>query len=127
MKIIPLETVGDVKFGEASGSIVSRLGEPEQRTTGRNGRLEFHYPSMVCRFGSAGTLVEVTIEVADLELGSERVPFTTLDQHLRRHDPETFERVGFVVSPRLGIAFDPAFASFVTLFSAEETSAWRAI
>lgn len=116
-----------VQFGEANSSIVAKLGEPRRQSIAKNGWLEFHYPMMVCRFGSAGTLVEVTVDAADLELGSELVRFTALDQHLKRRDPETFERVGFVVSPALGVAFDPACASFVTLFPAEQVPSWRAI
>ncbi|HKY22531.1 MAG TPA: hypothetical protein VJM31_15065 [Vicinamibacterales bacterium] len=127
MKIVPLEAVGIVHFGEVTASIVAKLGEPHRRSISRNGRLEFHYPKMVCRFGSTGTLVEVTVDAADLELGSEPVRFAELGQHLKRRDPESFERVGFVVSPRLGVAFDPAYASFVTLFAAEEVPSWRAI
>jgi len=55
------------------------------------------------------------------------VSFKMLGPYLRQHDKGVFERVGFVVSPVLGIALDPHFSSWVTTFARERLSSWQAV
>ena len=46
---------------------------------------------------------------------------------LRAHDGQVFERAGFVVSPRFGLAFVPAEPDWVTALAAHCVDTWRAL
>lgn len=127
MKIVPFEGIGAIKFGMSRDSVVAVLGSPEREGISRKGSAELHYPTACYRFDSSAKLVEITVDAPVVEFGPVSVPFKMLDPYLRQHDKGVFERVGFVVSPALGVALDPHFCSWVTAFPRESLSSWQAV
>ena len=60
-----------------------------------------------------------------LDGGVADVPFAGLADFVRAHDAGAFERAGFLVSPRLGLAFVPAEPDWVTALAAHCIGTWR--
>lgn len=126
MKIEPFTALGNVAFGSDQASVVKCLGEPQRTSTNRIGEAELHYPHMVVRLAKQ-RVVEATADAKAVQISGADVPFQTLSAFVRTHDSDAFERVGFVVSPRYGIAFDPAFPCWVTAFPRERLESWQKI
>ena len=82
---------------------------------------------MVYRFQDSGRLEEITTRAAVLHLGAVAVPFGALDAFVRAHDGGMFERAGFLVSPRYGIAFVPGEPCWVTALARHCLGAWEAL
>jgi hypothetical protein len=55
------------------------------------------------------------------------VPFASLEAFVCEHDPLSFRRAGFVVSPRFGLAFDPSEPAWVTALARHCLAEWRAL
>ncbi|WP_091197166.1 hypothetical protein [Formivibrio citricus] len=127
MKIRPFEAVGDVTFGMSCDAVTNTLGLPVRDGLSRKAEMELHYPNACYRFDSNSTLVEVTVDATVIEFGAISVPFKVLVPFLKQQDATVFEKVGFVVSPELGIALDPAFSSWVTVFSRQRLQQWQGI
>jgi len=98
-------------------------------STGRNavGLNELDYLSVVYRFQDGGRLEEITLQARVVNFGNVAVPFDALASFVWREDPGVFERAGFVVSPRFGLAFDPDEPLWVTALAAHCLDAWRAL
>src|SRR6516225_7410858 len=118
MRVIPLRQFGDVEFGSAADALISLKGEPKRTRVKRSGLTELDYGSIFYRFSQDGLLVEVTADAPTLELDAVLVSFNLLANYLREHDQSYFERCGFSISPRFGVAHDPDFPSWVTAFPA---------
>lgn len=69
----------------------------------------------------------MTRQVRVLHLDALAVPFDALTALVRAHDSQAFERAGFIVSPRWGIAFDPHDGGWVTALAAHCLPQWRAL
>jgi hypothetical protein len=124
MKVQPYTTVGEVAFGADAGGVVAILGKPQRKTTDRLGRTELHYPELVVRLSGA-EVVEISVDARVVEFPEVAVPFHNLAQFLRQQDTTTFDAAGFVVSPGYGVAMDPHFPAWVTVFCRGELVAWR--
>lgn len=124
MKIEPFAALGEITFGSDQATVVARLGEPQRTSTSRTGEFELHYPRIVVRLAK-GRVVEATADSKAIQLGGAEVPFQTLSAFVRAQDQGVFERTGFVVSPKYGIAFDPAFPCWVTAFPRERLASWQ--
>lgn len=127
MRLEPFERVDGVPFDVTAGELRARHGRP-----GREGRNavaldELDYGQVVYRFQANGRLEEVTRQAPVLHLGAVAVPFAALAAFVRAEDPAAFERAGFVVSPRFGIAFDPGDPAWVTALAAHCLPQWRAL
>jgi len=59
--------------------------------------------------------------------GHVDVPFAGLEEFVRGEDASMFERAGFLVSPKFGLAFDPHCPTWVTALAAHCIDTWRAI
>ena len=96
---------------------------------GRNevGLNELDYDDVVFRFQDGGRLEEVTARAAVLNLGTMAVPFAALESFVRDNDPSMFERAGFLVSPKFGLAFDPQCPNWVTALARHCIDEWRAL
>lgn len=68
---------------------------------------EMDYSDVVLRFEDSGRLEEITARAEVLHLGTLAVPFEHLQAHVLAHDAAAFWRARFLVSPALGLAFDP--------------------
>jgi hypothetical protein len=62
-----------------------------------------------------------------LSVGNVSVPFAALADFVHEQDDASFERAGFIVSPRYGIAFDPSCPSWVTALARHCIDTWRAL
>ena len=107
VKIIPFVRVGDVAFGSDPAAVIGIMGERYTRQVNRIGLTEIDYGTEVYRFDDDAVLVEITVGAPVLELDGKNISYDTLADFLRANDPHAFERAGFMISPRYGIAFDP--------------------
>lgn len=127
MKLVPFVSVDGTPFSVLRDEIVQLRGCPVR--SGRNGveLNELDYESVVYRFQDCGRLEEVTLQAPVVSLGNVAVPFEALASFVRREDREAFERAGFIVSPRFGLAFDPDEPCWVTALAAHCLDAWRSL
>jgi hypothetical protein len=128
MKLEPFVRVDDTRFTDTLADVTARHGQAFR--SGRNAVAlnEFDYGHVVFRFQDGGRLEEVTQQAAFVEFaGGVAVPFHALAAFLKAHDENVFERAGFVVSPRYGLAFDPSDPQWVTAIAAHCVDTWRAI
>lgn len=126
MLFVPLTAANNIEFGVSQHVVEKRLGQPLRRLTDRLGRVEIHYSSAIYRF-EGSSLEEISLDAPVVELGAVAVKFEDLAAFLQKNDPSCFERVGFLVSPRYGLAHDPAFASWVTAFPSSQAEVWRSV
>jgi hypothetical protein len=126
MKVSPFAKVGNVPFGISPDALIELLGPPNDQRTDNSSNSELDYGSAVYRFDATSTLVEVTADVPALELGDAVIPFPFLAAYVREHDQSAFERAGFLVSPSFGLAHDPDYPSWVTVFPQQSVSLWQA-
>ena len=128
MKVIPYQSVNAIEFLATKSSVLSRLGQPAKQGLSRTGNIELNYKQITFRF-SQKTLefIEATANAPVIFLENVAVEFEVLQRFLEAHDPTSFSVVGFYVSPRFGIAFDPNQPSFVTAFPESELFSWRNI
>jgi hypothetical protein len=127
MKFKPYESIGVAKFGDSQSEVIAKLGKPDRETVNRLGQVEISYPSVTYRFRAEQGLVEVSIDAPTVELENVSILFSSLMRFMRERDVETFEKVGFTVSPKLGIAIDPEYPSWVTIFAKNQILSWNAI
>jgi hypothetical protein len=127
MKLDPFVQVDDTPFSASMTEV--RLAHGAPLRTGRNGigLEELDYGAVVYRFQDSGRLEEVTRQAGVVTIGTVAVPFGALQSFVRDQDPAMFERAGFIVSPRYGLAFDPRCPSWVTALAAHCLDAWRAL
>ncbi len=98
-------------------------------STARNdiGLNELDYESVVYRFQDSGRLEEITLKAPVVNIGNLSVPFAALASFVRTTDSTAFEKAGFLVSPKFGIAFDPDEPFWVTALAAHCIDSWREI
>ena len=127
MNLDPFVSVDGIPFSVSREEIVKMRGRPSR--AGRNGvgLNELDYQSVVYRFQDGGRLEEITLQARVVSFGNVAVPFDALASFVRREDPGVFERAGFVVSPRFGLAFDPDEPLWVTALAAHCLDDWRAL
>ncbi len=131
MRLQPYIQVDDTPFTATLASIRAQRG-PAWRTQ-RNGVAlnELDYGDVVYRFQDSGRLEEVTRRAAVLYVleggGVTDVPLAGLPAFVRARDAQVFERGGFVVSPRYGLAFVPAEPGWVTALARHCIDTWRAL
>jgi len=127
MKLQPFSAVDDVSFSVSREEVLRVRGKPVRQ--GRNDveLNELDYGDVVFRFQDCGRLEEITAQAPVLNLGTVSVPFLALERFVRENDPCTFERAGFVVSPRFGLAFDPHCPSWITALAEHCIAQWRAL
>jgi hypothetical protein len=127
MRLTPFVRVDDIAFSITPAMLLRRLGPPQRRAVNEVGLEAFDYGRVVFRFQAGGRLEEVTQRVPVLHLGALAVPFRALGAFVRAQDEDAFERAGFVVSPRLGLAFVPAEPDWVTALALHCMPAWCAL
>lgn len=127
MRMTPFVRVDDVAFSTTRDELLARLGAPLRR--GRNAACldELDYGARVFRFQDSGRLEEITARAPVVHLGELAVPFAALQGFVRSQDRRAFERAGFVVSPRYGLAFVPASPHWVTALARHCIASWRAM
>lgn len=127
MQLDPFVRVDAIPFSAAPQDILNRHGAPRRALRNEVGLNEFDYGAVVFRFQDSGRLEEITLQVPVLGLQTLRVPFVALAGFVREQDDRCFERAGFLVSPRYGLAFDPEDPCWVTALARHALPAWRAL
>lgn len=127
MKLTPYVSVDATSFALSRAELLAARGAPGRAARNGVGLNEMDYGSVVFRFQDNGRLEEITQQAPVLHLGAIAVPFAALERFVHDQDPDAFERAGFVVSPKFGLAFDPRDASWVTALAAHCIDSWRAL
>lgn len=127
MRLEPYVRVDDLPFTVTRDEVRRRYGVPAGEGRNDVGLDELDYGHVVYRFQASGRLEEVTSRAAVLRLPEAAVPFASLAAFVREHDPQTFRAGGFFVSPRFGLAFDPADSNWVTVLAEHCLPQWRAL
>lgn len=127
MKLQPYVSVDGLPFSASREQIVKAHGKPLRIARNGVGLNELDYGKVAFRFQDSGRLEEVTRQAPVVVMGKIHVPFAALAAYVRDQDDDMFERAGFIVSPKFGLAFDPACPTWVTALAAHCIAAWRAI
>ena len=127
MKLDPFVQVDGTPFSASPADILRARGQPWRSRRNGVGLNELDYGDVVYRFQDCGRLEEITLEAKVVTTGKVAVPFGALAAFVRAQDPEAFERAGFLVSPALGLAFDPAEPFWVTALARHCLPQWRAL
>ena len=126
MRLVPFHAVDGLPFSASACDVAARHGAPVRRSCNAAGLDEWDYGDVVFRFQvSTGRLEEVTRRAPVLYLGPLDVPFAALRSVVKAHDAAAFERAGFLVSPRFGLAFVPSAPDWVTALAAHCIDTWR--
>ena len=127
MRLTPYVSVDETPFSIGRNELLAARGAPGRTARNDVGLDEMDYGSVVFRFQDNARLEEITQQAPVLHLGSIAIPFAALERFVRDQDPEMFERAGFIVSPRFGVAFDPQCPSWVTALAVHCIDTWRAL
>jgi hypothetical protein len=134
MRIVPYLSVAGVPFGSTEEDIHQLLGTASKREVSRLKRLELTYDSCVFRLSEEdGRLIESTANSEYFEMHgltlpgakSREVAFVELGYAVAKLDTESFLCHGFFVSPAFGLAFDPHFPMYLTVFAKSELVGWQ--
>jgi hypothetical protein len=127
MNLEPFVSVDGVPFSASADEVIRRRGAPQRRARNEVGLNELDYEDTVFRFQDSGRLEEVTARTRVVHMGTLAVPYAALESFVRARDPSMFERAGFIVSPRFGLAFAPSGGHWVTALAAHCLEQWRAL
>ncbi|WP_418319959.1 hypothetical protein [Piscinibacter sakaiensis] len=127
MRIDPYLSVDGMPFTISEAALRLQFGAPLEVSRSMVGLNELDYGEAVYRFQDNGRLEEVTKRAHVLHIATVAVPFDTLAAFIAATDPGRFERAGFIVSPRCGIAFVPAQGPWVTALARHCIDSWRSL
>lgn len=127
MHLKPYECVDGVPFTATRADIIRAHGRPRSEERNNVGLTALDYGTVVYRFQDSGRLEEVTARAEVLHLGRVAVPLRALAAFVRAGDGTAFERAGFLVSPRYGIAFVPGEPCWVTALARHCLPQWQAM
>lgn len=127
MHLIPYENVNGMPFTATRADVLRVHGQACSEVRNNVGLTALDYGQMVYRFQDSGRLEEVTARAPVLHLGNVAVAFANLAAFVRANDVEAFERAGFLVSPRYGIAFVPQEPCWVTALARHCLAQWEAL
>ena len=127
MRLDPFRRVDDTPFSARRTDIERARGQPLRVEPNAVGLTALDYGAQVFRFQDSGRLEEVTARAEVLHLGELAVPFAHLAAFVRANDAAAFERAGFLVSPRYGIAFVPQEPCWVTALARHCLAQWQAL
>jgi hypothetical protein len=127
MKLDPYVQVDGLRFTATMDEVRRRHGVPQREARNDVALTELDYGDVVYRFQDSGRLEEVTARAKVLHLPGVAVPYASLAAFVREQDPEAFRAGGFHVSPKYGVAFDPADSNWLTALAAHCLPQWRAL
>jgi hypothetical protein len=127
MKLDPFVRVDDTPFSASREEVVTMRGAPLRTCRNGVGLRELDYDSVVFRFQDSGRLEEITTQAPVVHIGNLSVPFAALASFVRSTDPAAFQKAGFLITPKFGLAFDPDEPFWVTALAAHCLDAWRAL
>jgi len=124
MKFSPFKSINGIPFNYSKDDIIQAIGNPENVTVNNLGWEELNYDEFIFRLDKKGKLVEVTANLENVDLNGIKIQYRHLKEYLSKNDNEVFDRVGFTVSPKFGIAFDSEHQFWVTHFRQSELEGW---
>lgn len=127
MHLDPFVSVDGLPFTTTPQQLRALRGAPQDETHNAVELNELDYGDVVYRFQDSGRLEEVTQRADVVHLGPIAVPFFALPAFIADHDPDHFERAGFIVSPKYGLAFVPNPSRWVTALAGHCIGTWRGI
>ncbi|WP_367065071.1 hypothetical protein [Oryzisolibacter sp. LB2S] len=127
MHLTPYAAVNGMPFTATRADVIRARGQPCSEERNEVGLTALDYGAVVFRFQDCGRLEEVTARAEVLHLGAVAVPFRSLAAFVRHCDGKAFERAGFLVSPRYGIAFVPTQPCWVTALARHCLAQWQAL
>ena len=125
MDIVPFLEIDGISLDISSHEVKEIWGQPISIQTNSVGLTEFDFGSHVYRFDKEDCLHEVTINAPSIILTGTLVSFAQLERHVKQTDSSWFDKYGFIVSPKLGIAFDPEHSPFLTVVSKLGLQGWQ--
>ncbi|MBT2299465.1 hypothetical protein J7E70_03210 [Variovorax paradoxus] len=125
MNLDPFVCVDETPFSASRQEVVKMRGKPARTCRNGVGLNELDYDSVVYRFQDCGRLEEITAQAPVVNIGNLSVPFTALASFVRATDPSAFEKAGFLITPKFGLAFDPDDPFWVTALAAHCLDSWR--
>ena len=127
MNLAPFVSVDGAAFSVSREEILQARGKPTRAIRNSVGLNELDYESVVFRFQDCGRLEEISRQAPVVGLGTVAVPFSSLEAFVRSQDSGVFERAGFIVSPKFGLAFDPQCPFWVTALAEHCIESWGAL
>ena len=126
MKYIPYESINGINFGFGENNIIETLGKPISVSKNKLEMKELNYEKSIYRL-KENKVIEITSDIENIPLPDKNVTFKELKEFIAKNDKKSFDTVGFYVSPKYGIAFDPNHNSWVTMFCKSELKEWENI
>lgn len=127
MRLEPYVSVDGVAFSAAREDVMQRHGRPVSEVRNEVGLTALDYGDVIYRFQDNGLLEEITKKAPVLTLGAIAVPFAALESFIREQDQLVFQRAGFLVSPKFGLAFVPTEPCWVTALDRHGVAQWEAL
>lgn len=127
MHLQPYLRVNGTPFTATRDDVIRAHGQPRSESRNSVGLTALDYGDVVYRFQDSGLLEEVTARADVLHLGAVAVPFRNLAAFVQLNDRTAFDRAGFLVSPRYGIAFVPDEPCWVTALAKHCVAEWETI
>ncbi|MBX3621459.1 MAG: hypothetical protein KF891_15925 [Rhizobacter sp.] len=127
MQLDPYVSFAGFPFTLQREALLARRGPPLSEARNEVGLHALDYGDTVLRFQDCGRLEEITAQAPVVQLGSVAVPFASLQGFVTGHDPLAFWRARFLVSPALGLAFDPTEPAWVTALAKHCLPEWEAL
>lgn len=123
MKIESFKQLDNITFDIQESEIEAQLNlNCEIRKVSR--LTEYDFGKYIFRFRSDGCLSEVTTDAAVINFGFTIIKFNELKDFLEENDENSYEKVGFIISPKFGLAFDPEFFPWVTFLTHDGLVSW---
>lgn len=127
MRLDPYLSFAGYAFSLQRDDVLKQRGTPLRAQRNEIGLNELDYGDVVLRFQDSGRLEEITVAAPVLHLGTVAVPFESLQSFVTQQDPRAFWRFRFLVSPALGLAFDPSQPAWVTALARHCLPQWEAL
>lgn len=124
MSFIPYKSVFGIQFESTPEQVSEALGKPLRVGDSFCWAHEMEYQNRTLRFNKQKKFKEISADLSQIEIEGEKIPFKHLKTFIKNNDEKSFETVGFTVSPKYGIAFDPQFKSWITFFAKSELKNW---
>jgi hypothetical protein len=125
MRLDPYLSFAGYAFSLQPDDLLKQRGTPLQAGRNEVGLNEMDYGDVVLRFQDSGRLEEITARSPVLQMGALAVPFDQLQPFVLAQDATAFWRARFLVSPALGLAFDPTEPAWITALAKHCLPEWE--
>jgi hypothetical protein len=127
MRLDPYRAFAGYPFSLSPDDLLKQRGTPLRARRNEVALNEMDYGDVVLRFQDGGRLEEITASAPVLHLGAVAVPFANLQAFIEQQDPQGFWRARFLISPALGLAFDPTEPAWITALAQHCLGEWEAL